>query len=104
MKYLQPRPAFLVHETVPADRPAQLEGLGMSGAMISEELTRCLKSVESTEVSVPVQSLDLSEAASCIPIHALPNPDTEPAAAAAWTQNISATLQAALKAVFGLQA
>ena len=54
------------------------------------------------EEYVPVHSLDLKEAASCIPIHALPNPDTEPAAAAAWTQNISATLQAALKAVFSL--
>jgi VWFA-related protein len=72
----------------------------MSGAMISEELTRCLKSVESTE---GLYLYILPSSGELYPIHALPNPDTQPAAAEPWTQNISATLQTALKTVFSFK-
>ena len=73
----------------------------LTGAMISEELTRALKGVESSD---GLYLYILTSSGELYPIHALPKPDSEEAAAAEpWTRNINATLQTALKTVFSFK-
>ena len=73
----------------------------LTGAMISDELTRALKGVESSE---GLYLYILTSSGELYPIHPLPKPDSEVTAAGEpWTRNIAAMLQAALKTVFSFK-
>jgi len=73
----------------------------LTGAMISQELTHALKSVESSD---GLYLYILTSSGELYPIHPLPNSDTEVTAAVdPWTQNIAVTLQTALKTVFAFK-
>jgi len=73
----------------------------MSGAMISEELTRALKSVETSE---GLYMYILTSSGELYPIHPLPKPDSQiTGAGEVWTQNIGPLLQNAFKTVFGFK-
>jgi len=80
----------------PAQRPVD------ERAMIGEELSRALKTLESSE---GLYLYILTSNGELYPVHPLPKPGTEVTPGGEpWTQNIAALLQTALKTVFGFKA
>ena len=73
----------------------------MSGSMISEDLNRALKNLESSE---GLYLYFLTTGGELYPIHPLPKPGAElPAAGEPWTRNIGPMMQTALKTLVGIR-
>jgi len=74
----------------------------LSGAIISDQLLRAFKNLESAE---GLYLYFLTSGGELFPIHPLPKPDSElpPAASTPWTQNLAPQLQNALKMLVGIK-